>query len=219
MADPKDDTEKGREEEDSKKGADDTGQDSGADEDKNKAKDKEEGKLLTEKEAQAIADRAVSKAAEKWAAKQTEAVEAARKEAEESALQEKGEFEELYTREKERAEKLAAQVKDREFKEKAEEVLREAGVENFRAVLLAPRATLEDIAEAGGKLKELFDTAVEAEVLRRLDTGNPRPKGKGGVSAVTKLSDLKSDAEKAAYVEEHGAEAYKKLVLKAASGD
>jgi len=192
--------------------AENAGANPGADDSKtDEPKPEGEKTTFTKDDVRRESDRAVSNAHKDWKAKADAAVEEAKAEAAAEHLKKEGKFEELYEIERKRSETLEARAKDQEFREQSAEALREAGVEQFGAVLLAPRETPADVANLGVGLKKLFEEAVQSEVLKRLDTGTAAPK-KAGATPAPKLADLKTVKAKVAFVEERGEEAYKKVV-------
>lgn len=166
---------------------------------------KEEAKF-----SQSDLDRAISKAHEAWARKHQEELEVAQREAEKKRLEEQGKYQELYEKREQELARLQSELKAKQFREEAHAALSELELAPFSEVLLSPRESVEDIRKVGKVLKASFDAAVEAEVLKRLDTGK-RPSG--GAKGAVSFKDLKSDADKAAFIKEHGQEEYTRLLL------
>lgn len=134
------------------------------------------GKTYTEAELQAEADRRATAAAE-TARKNAESAYEKRLNDEKAALEaarlaEQGEFKTLH--EKSAAE-LAALKQQLQIKEQREAIsagLRDKGLTEFEAVLLADRTKPDDYIAAAESLSALFKAAVDSEVAKRLDTGH-----------------------------------------------
>lgn len=134
------------------------------------------GKTYTESELQAEADRRATAAA-KTARENAEAAYEKRLNDEKSALEaarlaEQGEFKTLHEKSAAELAALKQQLQSKEQREAIATGLRDKGLTQFEAVLLADRSKPDEYIAAAESLSALFKTAVDAEVAKRLDTGH-----------------------------------------------
>lgn len=134
------------------------------------------GKTYTEQELQAEADRRATAAA-KTARENAEAAYEKRLNDERAALEaarlaEQGEFKTLHEKAAAELAALKQQLQSKEQRETISAGLRDKGLTQFEAVLLADRSKPDEYIAAAESLSALFKTAVDAEVAKRLDTGH-----------------------------------------------
>lgn len=134
------------------------------------------GKTYTEAELTAEADRRATAAA-KTARENAEAAYEKRLNDEKAALEaarlaEQGEFKTLHEKSAAELAALKQQLQSKEQRESISAGLRDKGLTQFEAVLLADRTKPDEYIAAAESLSTLFKTAVDAEVAKRLDTGH-----------------------------------------------
>ena len=160
---------------------------------------------------QADIDRIVSKAHDKWESSKQAEIEAERKKAEQAKLEAEGKWKELAKAKEEELAALNAQVALKEFESKATGKIVEAGLGDFADLILKPVNSVEDVERKIEILKTKLEEKVQASVKERLTSG--RSPGSGVTTGVvTSLKDLKTDAQKSAYIREHGTAKYQELV-------
>ena len=157
------------------------------------------------------------RAASQEASRELEKKERERQASQESKMKEEGKFKELLEKNEKELAKLRASEEARIFRDEARQALKENDLESFSDVLMGPHATVEDIVETGETLKAMIEKQVDAEVIKRLNTGIV-PKG-GGTPIPTskKLADMSED-DKGAFIKEHGLDKWTDLV-QAAQGE
>lgn len=132
------------------------------------------GKTYTEAEYKAEIDRRVTAAVK--TATEKAAADAAKKlaDAEAARLAEQGEYKTLHEKTAAELEQLRTTLQTKEQREKISAGLRDKGLTQFESVLLADRTNPEDFIAAAESLSTVFKEAVDAEVARRLDTGQTK---------------------------------------------
>lgn len=112
------------------------------------------------------------------AQKRLKQIERERQLADEQKLKDENRWKELAEQNEKRAKELQARLEAEEWTKSTRIKLKDEGLTDFEDVLLASRETPEDVAATGKRLSELINARVEAEVLKRLDTGK-RPASQG----------------------------------------
>lgn len=183
----------------------------------------EESKLLENPKVKELlqkeADRRVNQALEKERRNSTEREKAARdkaiREAEERKLLDDGKLKELADLKAKEAEEAKAELESYKRQGNIDALLDKEQVldPELRAVIKQLPGDLAQIKEHTDKLKGLIGKAVEAEVQKRLGN-NPPPKGRDSqdLGRPTKLSDIKTAADKSAFISKYGIEEFTKLV-------
>lgn len=139
------------------------------------AEQAQDGKTYTAEELKAEADRRASKAAEtarkNAIAEYEKKLEDEKRKAEAKRLEEQGEYKTIAEQTQAELDALKSQLAERERRETIANGLRDAGLSEFGAVLLADRDNPEKFIEAAKGLQDLLKLRVDEEVKRRLDTG------------------------------------------------
>lgn len=120
---------------------------------------------------QAEIDRRVTDALKKAEEKQAAALKAERERLEAEKLREQGEFKTLHEKSQAELDALRKTLEAKEQREAVSAALRDAGLGEFEGILLSERTKPEDYVECGKGLRETINKLVDAEVAKRLDTG------------------------------------------------
>lgn len=162
-------------------------------------------------------DRRVTQAVETNAKRLTEKAEQEKAEIERKALEEKGDFQKLFEQAKAQLDEIQSQQAARENRDNALKALCDAGLPTEVATaLLDNPGEGESFADVGGRVKSVYDKAVEAEVLKRLSTGDPPRRSTstppGGGPSTVRFADLRTTADKVKFIAEHGQDGYQQIV-------
>jgi len=169
-----------------------------------------------DKEMQAEADRRVSQALQTAGEQKKKDIDAAvlaeRERAKNERLKEEGQYKELFEKAQARLDVNEAEAVAVAFKAEALSVCNSAECGEFGELLLTPMKTSSEVRDAALKIKALIEHRVNEEVEARLNTGRTlKSSTPGGLATITQLSQLKTEAEKAAFIGEHGVEKFKEL--------
>lgn len=173
---------------------------------------------LEDKDIQGEIDRrvtaALKKAEIKFADREKKAREDAERKAREDKLVEENKHLELYEMEKKRRESLEATMKASEKRDKVNALLDKKMVidPDLRKLFHSFQGDLEELDGLIDSHQKTVKSVVEKEIAERLKT-TPPPRGEDRPPAIVVRSrqDLKTPADKAKFIDEHGLGEYKKL--------
>ena len=121
---------------------------------------------------QADVDRIISKSFEKWNSDHEKEVAELEARAKQEALAEQGKYEELYKDTEAELTALKAEHARKQFREDADAALKQADLIEFSDIILQPRDKVAQVVKAAESLREILDKRVEAEVLKRIESGD-----------------------------------------------
>ena len=123
-------------------------------------------KTYTQSDVDRIADAVIARK-DKEA---SDALATHKEEAERAKLAGEGKYQELAEKLQGETVALKAERERAKFVSESRDLLKEQGLSSFQDVLLKGASTLEEMGARAGELKTVFDTAVDAEVAKRLNT-------------------------------------------------